>query len=504
MKGHAMRTRNQQYGLTLLEVIVSLAVLSAAFVGVSALIDDWSNDMHTSVVAQQTSTFGEAVQAYVKDNYAAVSAVATATTPALIRVSTLTGTGYLESGFSVSNSYGQNICALVLQPSAGKLNALVVTEGGTAINDLDLGSIAAKILAAGGGIYSTAATTVRGTMGGWSMPIGNFANPNQAGLHCDGTAGTVSIAPGHSAMALWFNDGDSTSAFLYRNDIGQPQLNTMNTPIIMAATETVGAACSTTGAIARDVSGAVVSCQGGSWKTQGSIFWQDPVANFAALPACAAAIAWQTRVVETPTTGTGPRAYTCNGTTWQPLAVDDTGNITIAGTATIDKLAGNLQITATATENAACSPNGRIASDATGLILSCQSGVWTPTHKQPDYTMIWNPMYYYMGNNGGVNTAIQSARTSTTGEFYIRLYADSCCSFYSNSAEIYVCSRTALTSTFGCLFSGNPTPYDARYSSSGRAILVGRTLSIFNGYAGPNGATATYASGTYMGSMTAP
>lgn len=375
-----MMLKKKQRGVTLLEIIVALGVLATVVVGASSLLDNYAQNMRSSIVAQQVSTFGNAAQAYIKDNYSAVAAVATATTPALIRVSTLTGTGYLQSGFSVSNSYGQNICALVLQPTAGQLNALVVTEGGSAINDLDLGQIAGTVGAAGAGVYSNATTTVTGTMGGWSMPIGNFANANASGMHCDGTAGTVAIAVGRPMMALWFNGGDTTSAYLYRNSVaGQPQLNQMNVPIIMASVQTTGGACTTTGAIAQDGNGAVLSCQSGTWQSQGSAYWKNPVTNFASLPTCNAAAQWQTRVVETPTTGSGPRAYTCDGTTWQPLGVDDTGSITVAGTATINKLAGNLQVTPTATVGTACSPNGRIAQDGTGLILSCQSGVWKKT-----------------------------------------------------------------------------------------------------------------------------
>jgi hypothetical protein len=50
---------------------------------------------------------------------------------------------------------------------------------------------------------------------------------------------------------------------------GRPELNAMNTPLVMNATQTVGAACAATGAIAQDGSGAILSCQGGSWKLAG-------------------------------------------------------------------------------------------------------------------------------------------------------------------------------------------------------------------------------------------
>jgi hypothetical protein len=52
------------------------------------------------------------------------------------------------------------------------------------------------------------------------------------------------------------------------------------------------------------------------------------------------------------------------------------GNQTVQGQATINKLAGNLTVQSVATAGTACSPNGRIARDRNGLLLSCQSGRW--------------------------------------------------------------------------------------------------------------------------------
>lgn len=397
----------RQRGTTLLELIIALAIMSGIMTGLYQLVDVFNQNTKSAVVSQHMSTVGQAAQAYIKDNYSAVSAVATATAPALIRVSTLTSTNYLQTGFTAANSYGQTVCVLVLQPAANQLAALVVAEGGTAIDDLTLGQIASTMGASGGGVYSTAATTLKGAMGGWSTAVGNFANANASGLHCDGTAGAVAIAAGRPIQALWFANGDVTSGFLYRSSVaGHPELNQMQTALDMnsnainnAATiglntvVTQGNACTTNGVVARDAAGAVMSCQSGTWNSQGSAYWKDPVANVAALPACNASAAWQTRIVRTPTVGSGPRGYTCNGATWQPLAVDDSGNLTIAGTmtaataaitgnatvsgtSTLNALAGNLTVTTTATVGAACSPNGRIAQDGTGLLLSCQSGSW--------------------------------------------------------------------------------------------------------------------------------
>lgn len=416
----------KQAGVTLIELIVAISIMSAMAVGLNSLIDQAGEDTRASVTALHLKTVGDAANRYIKDNYAAVTGAATATAPVLIRISDLLAGGYLTAGYAVKNPHGQDTCVLVLEPTANNLTAIAVTEAGETIDDLTLGQIAATIGGAGGGVYSTANTTIRGAMGGYSFGVGNFVNANNLTQKCDGTAGAPTLAAGHPMMALWFADGDSVSATLYRDAVpGNTALNTMNTPIIMGAgtVQTANGACTTIGAMGRDNTGKVLMCDGANWKAQGSAFWSDPVANFASLPTCNAAAAWQTRVVQTPTVGTGARPYTCNGAgTWQPLAVDDAGNLTVAGTTTtatlsvtgnatvagnlavngsstlgdavadtvtipgtasINKLSGNLEVTPVATEGAGCAPNGRIARDTVGLLLSCQSGIWKKAFGTP-------------------------------------------------------------------------------------------------------------------------
>lgn len=372
--------RQRQLGMTLLELLISLSVMGGIVAGITSLVQDAGEDAKASVTALHTKTVGDAAAAYIRDNYATVIAAATPTTPALIRVSDLIATGYLQTGFSVTNPSRQSTCVLVLEPTANRVTGLVITELGETLDDLTLGQVAALIGGAGGGIYSTAPTQVRGAMGGFDVAVGNFGNPNHRGERCDGTPGNITVAAGHPAMALWFADGVQASATLYRSQVpGNPTLNTMETPILMGtgAINTEGVACPTLGAIGRDVSGAVLACENNIWSRAGSAFWQSPVANFAALPVCNAAGLGHTRVVHTPTTGTGQRAYTCNGAgSWVALGVDNAGNFSVAGTANITQLAGVLEITSTQTSGSACAPNGRLARDTNGALLSCVSGTW--------------------------------------------------------------------------------------------------------------------------------
>ena len=248
-------------------MIASLAILSVAVMGMAILADNFSRDTKGNVTSSQMRTFGEASKAYIKDNYAAIQAIATSTSPALIDVSTLIAAGKLPTGFLAANAYGQSMCTLVLEPAANRLQAMVIAEGGATIEDLALGSIASTIGGSGGGVYATAATTMRGAIGGWSLPTSTADNlVNNVSRHCDGTAGNVRVAAGHPLMALWFENGDTSAAFLSKDlVVNRPDLNTMTTPLVMGSVQTLSAACTQTGAVAQDGTGALISCQAGIW-----------------------------------------------------------------------------------------------------------------------------------------------------------------------------------------------------------------------------------------------
>lgn len=372
---------HKQAGVTLLEMLISIGILGSVVAGLATLIGNASDDTRASVTALHVKTVGDAANAYIKDNYASITTVATAASPALIRVSDLIAQGYLPTGYSAVNPCRQSTCVLVLEPTPNKLTGLVVTEGGDTIDDLTLGQVAGMVGGSGAGIYSTSPGVISGAMGGFSFPFGAFGNPNQLGQRCDGTAGAPAAVAGHLAMALWYSDGAQAASTLYRDAVpGNPSLNTMNTPILMGAStiQTEGAACTQAGAVGRSATGGVLACDNGVWAAARSAFWKDPVATFSALPVCNAASINHTRVVRTPTTGSGARAYTCNGAgAWQPLAVSDTGDLTVAGNLNTAGLDGSLLIVPVATEGNACPVNGRIARAATGMLLSCNSLVWT-------------------------------------------------------------------------------------------------------------------------------
>lgn len=399
-------------GVTLLEMLIALVVMASIAVGVAQLSNKAGEDAEISVVAAHTRAVGDAANAYIKDNYGAIAAIATATQPVLIRIQDLVAAGRLQPGFSPTNGRGQSACVLVLQPSSYKLTGLVVTEGGEAFDDIALGQLAATIGGAGGAIYSTDTSTVRGAIGGYEFPIGAFANGNHLSQRCDGSSGAVAITQGHAAMALWYADGPGNESTLYRNEVpGNPQLNTMNTPILLGvgSVRVEDDACTVPGAIARDAEGAVLSCISNAWKRAGSSVWREPVDTFASLPVCDAAALNHTRIARIPSTGVGARAYTCDGAgNWRALALDDTGNLAVPGKATVNQLDGNLQVTSVAVEGGACAAVGRIAMSSAGDILTCKAGVWTGTKSALSCTTV-------AGTNG---VACPAGKTLTGGGCY--------------------------------------------------------------------------------------
>lgn len=150
----------------------------------------------------------------------------------------------------------------------------------------------------------------------------------------------------------------------------------------------------------------VYTCVSNQWRAIDGSFWKSPVADYATLAAIVTDPVGTARLV----TNIG-RIFSWNGASWVAAAIDQNGNLSIPGNLTVTgatttngSLVANgtvsingsaqangglrvgngtpatstntLVIDRTATEGSACSPNGSVARDANGLLLSCQSGSW--------------------------------------------------------------------------------------------------------------------------------
>lgn len=380
---------NKQQGITLIEVIAAIAIMSFVLLGMAQMTDKLLRDIKSVTAAEHIKIIGDATALYIQDNFAAVQAIATPAVPYKIGINILITDGYLPNGFQDINAYDQQVCTVVLEPSPNELQAMVITTGGDTIVDGDLVYQVDSIGASGGGVYTASPaglpTDIIGSGGSYIIPRGNFHNAGRTCASADG-AGGVNIVPGHAGMALWVEQSAFDAGVLYRNAVaGRPDLNQMNTDLDMNGNSilnleavALNSACTDQGALAQDApTGATLSCQSGTWQKMGSRYWENPVTNFGSLPACNVAADGVTRVVRNAADGGNrPRAYTCYAGTWHPLALDNSGNLTVPAIATIDRLTGDLELTKIVTAGAGCPTSGMLARVADGSAISCVSGIW--------------------------------------------------------------------------------------------------------------------------------
>jgi hypothetical protein len=368
-----------------------------------------------ATTAQQMQQVSQAAQAYIQANYSAVEANSTASNPATITVSMLQNTGYLPNAFSAANPFGQMWQVQVLQPTPGQLQALVLTQGGTQIGQVQAPMIAAQAGAQGGfvpynGQYGTLNDTVaQGAYSGWQVSMSGYTDPG----------------PGHLAALLAFNNGNLENNYLYRVAVpGQPQLNTMQTNLNMGTNSVNNAnevnAQSETLA-SGEPNGQPGSLQIGSnyyygdgtnaaVRTPGSFYIQNQNGSGAAQIAEVSNVWGSGELQGGYINSTGDVNAQYNSTATNAFAMDDgawwansggnssqsgsiwaSGNINTPGfyadnngySGTNDTFTANSRIIlGTAFGNAnvgwGCGPNGEIAANAngSGQILSCQGGSW--------------------------------------------------------------------------------------------------------------------------------
>jgi Tfp pilus assembly protein PilV len=410
----ALRTSwPRQAGISLLEVILSLTLMGASVAGVNSLVQSYTAETNNAQVADQLRRTSDAYTGYIKDNYSTLLGLATDTEPVRISVDDLVSEGYLPTNSASTNIYKQSLCALVRNVN-GSLQGLLITEDGDAINQADLGSIANKVGSRAGAILEknengNASTEITGVNKGWRQPIADHHNRNHrapkggnASKRCNGQPGKVQVTAGHLAVALWFENAFTQSSAMYRDAVpGSPQLNQMNTPLVLNAPQTVGAACTTPGAIANNGNGALLNCTGGAWqRTANSLYWSDPVNTKSALPTCNAASKGAVRVVtELAYAATHPSVYTCNGSTWGAVGKDVNGNLFVPG----GMEAGSLTLRSVVTADSWCYEDqmGGVAVSASGELLVCQKRY---TNNQNTWAWNWT----------NTNSASQ-CRTLTSG-----------------------------------------------------------------------------------------
>lgn len=404
-----------------------------------------------AATADQFKKVSDAAQAYIEANHTLIEQKATSSVPATISVAALAGTGFLPTSTAANNPYGQTWTIQVLQPSPGKLQALVLSTGGESIDQAKLPLVAAHAGAEGGFIPypnqfgSLGPNVAQGSYGGWQVPMTGYTNPGQ----------------GHLAGLLYFNNGNLANNYLYRNAVpGHPELNAMQTDLSMTDSgntkhNIIGANVISTqslkalsdGSLATPSvvmsNGTVISWnqvgQGGVLGLKGangqSVFLESLNGKFRLINS-----AWNKELFTVDQSGNVVAAGSLNTNgrigsngfnsdtgyptgwgggvhTWDVYAegsvgvgqngnlafqADHSGNVRLSDTITVGSRIIVGSAFGAANPGKSCSPNGTIASnaDGSGQILSCQNGVWYPVgghwlrigyYIVADGTSVWAP-----------------------------------------------------------------------------------------------------------------
>ncbi|ECJ2274535.1 shufflon system plasmid conjugative transfer pilus tip adhesin PilV [Salmonella enterica subsp. diarizonae] len=309
-------------------------------------MNNWlSNQAKAIVAATQAKRIQKAVQLYIKDNHSMIASTATASTPYIFGVSRLISAGYLPTGFSTTNGFGATYQTRVFEPTADKLQSMTYLAGGARLSKSQARKVAIGIGAEGGIIDGN---TAKGALGSWSVALSSFGGYNPG----DGSV----------VIAGFYDHGISINDYLYRKSVpGHPELNTMSTSLNMGNNNITNAATTTTTTLnATDVNARTTRTEGetytGGWfRTTGDTGWYSEKH--------------------------GGGIYMTDNS-WVRVYNDknfSTGGQIKGGTVRADGrlYAGEaLQLEKVYTAGSGCSPNGLIGRDASGGILSCQSGVW--------------------------------------------------------------------------------------------------------------------------------
>jgi len=244
-------------GVGLLEIGLGLGILGIFLAGSLREVNSQAQDARAKNAADHLAQASAASKEYMRVyRTGLLAATAPGGGPVVVRVgrsnatsaipggpstaSTLPsvqGGGFLHASYVDRNSYGGTHFLYVRQPVAGSLEGIVEARFGTGVTDRALGRIMSRLGAPGGAILSnpTAGSVgkIQGTGGAWEISNADrLALWNYGGSDTGGVA--VSFIANSSPV---YNIGMSSQSpledYLYRNNIGIPEANTMRTALNM-------------------------------------------------------------------------------------------------------------------------------------------------------------------------------------------------------------------------------------------------------------------------------
>ena len=295
------------------DLVVFIGVLAAAAALLPSALN-WNHMAFSAQVAQveagQLATITDAALQYEYGNSATLGAPNSSHS---VTVAQLIAQGYLPSGTRPTDSFGNTINVLFTADGSGNITGYVIDQGQKVYTDLEAGQLTLALGDRGGAVPASLLAgehpnTIYGSGGTWQAPA-------PAGV--SGGSIEVEVEPNAAQEA---ND----SRFLWRVAAPNQADNTMATPLILGAIETVGNSC-TPGSISRASNGDLLECPyTGAW-TPISGHWRSPVSTYAALPGSG------NNDGDVRLTEDTDRAFAWNGGSWAALAVDQNGNLTVPG-----------------------------------------------------------------------------------------------------------------------------------------------------------------------------
>src|SRR5471032_477492 len=368
--------KSSDRGWTVMSTGIGLLILLVVAVWSMGYYNDYIQQRGWQVTASQLSRFRSSVKTYVGRYYDTLLAAASTTAPVIVTPQMLKNTGLLESGFSNTTADGQQISAAVTCNATytDQLQALVITQGGTGLPYAALRNISVDIDGMGGYVWKS--TNVTGAMESWSVPLASFG---------------VSTSSGHVGALIPSDElggAREESDRLYRFSVtGKPDLNRMHTDIDMGNNNlnNTNAVNAQTGNFSGNitVSGTV---QGGNVNATSNVSANNSITAGNAMTAGGDIRSNNGWLITRDSKGwineTHGGGFTMTDNDWV-RAINDkniyTGGQVRGGSVRADgRLSAGevLQLDQINTPGNSCPQNGLVSRDATGVILSCQSGVW--------------------------------------------------------------------------------------------------------------------------------
>ena len=381
-----------------LDVALALIVVMAMTVFGLTKYKDWQQEKNWQVEAAHISTYAAAARGYVGRNYATLLSATSTTAPTVITTAMLKNTGFLPSGFTETNSQGQRMNTYLVRNGQNTelLQGMVVSSGGSVYPAKALRLISRDIKTGFGG-YIDDSKTATGALRTWKILLSSYG----------ATSGN-----GHIAVLLSTDElsgAQEDTDRLYRFQVnGRPDLNKMHTAIDMGGNNlnSVGTINGQTGTFSGNVSGL------------NGIFSQNITAG-------------------AQVKGATVRADSDVSAGRNISATNEVSGATVKATGNLSA-GGVLQLGQVNVAGMACYPNGLISRDASGGILSCQSGAWKGTGiTEGNYTVLGT----FKGSYSGTNTSGKQYRLYVTGgnppsKKINYGDADNCVNTYSLIAEV--------------------------------------------------------------------